>query len=61
MVSPDRPYHYKFFVGCLPQMLPGPFLNTLTRFSHFAPRLPDKSRFLFIDYIQTTVYRTQEL
>ena len=26
----SRPYHFKFFKGCLPQMLLGPFLNTLT-------------------------------
>ena len=26
----SRPYHFKFFKGCLPQILLGPFLNTLT-------------------------------
>ena len=25
-----RPYYFKFFKGCLPQILLGPFLNTLT-------------------------------
>ena len=25
-----RPYHLKFFKGCLPQILLGPFLNILT-------------------------------
>ena len=30
MVSLNRPYHFKFFKGCLPQILLGPFLNTLT-------------------------------
>ena len=25
-----RPYHFKIFKGCLPQILLGPFLNTLT-------------------------------
>ena len=25
-----RPYHFKFFKGCLPQILLGPFLNTLS-------------------------------
>ena len=29
MVCLSRPYHFKFFKGCLPQMLLGPFLNTL--------------------------------
>ena len=24
-----RPYHFKFFNGCLPQISLGPFLNTL--------------------------------
>ena len=27
----SRPYHFKFFKGCLPQILLGPFLNTLTK------------------------------
>ena len=26
-----RPYHFKFFKGCLPQILLGPFLNTLSQ------------------------------
>ena len=26
----SRPYHFKFFKGCLPQILLGPFLNSLT-------------------------------
>ena len=25
-----RPYHFKFFKGCLTRILLGPFLNTLT-------------------------------
>ena len=25
----SRPYHFKFFKGCLPQVVLGPFLNTL--------------------------------
>ena len=30
MVCLSRAYHSKFFKGCLPQILFGPFLNTLT-------------------------------
>ena len=30
-----RPYHFKFFKGCLPQILLGPFLNTLTQLTYF--------------------------
>ena len=30
MVYLSRPYHFKFFKGCLPQILLGPFLNTLS-------------------------------
>ena len=26
-----RPYHFKFFKGCLPQISLGPFLNTWTQ------------------------------
>ena len=32
MVSLGRPYHFKFFKSCPPQILLGPFLNTLTYF-----------------------------
>ena len=31
MVCLSRPYHFKFFKGCLPQILLGPFLNTLNQ------------------------------
>ena len=27
----NRPYHFKFFKGCLPQFILGPFLNTLSQ------------------------------
>ena len=30
MVYLSRPYHFKFVKDCLPQILSGPFLNTLT-------------------------------
>ena len=30
MVCLGRPHHFKFFKGCHPQILVGPFLNTLT-------------------------------
>ena len=30
MVCLGRPYQFKFFKSCLPQVLLGPFLNTLT-------------------------------
>ena len=30
MVCLGRPYHYKFFKDCFPEILLGPFLNTLT-------------------------------
>ena len=32
MVYLGRPYHFKFFRGCLPQIVLGPFLNSLTHF-----------------------------
>ena len=34
MVCFSRPYHFKFFKGCLPQILRGPFLNTLSQIIH---------------------------
>ena len=30
MVCLGRPYHFTFYKGCLPQILPSPFLNTLS-------------------------------
>ena len=30
MVGLGRPYHFKCFTACLPQILLGPFLNTFT-------------------------------
>ena len=30
MVCLSKPYQFKFFKGCFPQILLGPFLNTLT-------------------------------
>ena len=30
MVCLGRPYHFKYFKGCFPEILLGPFLNTLT-------------------------------
>ena len=30
----SRPYHFKFFKGCPPQILLGPLLNTLNTLSH---------------------------
>ena len=29
MVYLNRPFHFKFFKGCLPQIFLGPFYNTL--------------------------------
>ena len=34
-----RPYHFNFFKGCLPQLLLGPFLNTLTWILYGVPRM----------------------
>ena len=31
MVCLGRPYNFKVFKGCLPQILLGPFFNTLTQ------------------------------
>ena len=30
----SRPYPLKYFKGCLPQILLGPFVNTLSHISH---------------------------
>ena len=34
MLCLSRPYHFKFFKGCLPQISIGPFLNTLSHMIH---------------------------
>ena len=33
MACQSRPYHFRFFKGCLPQILFGTLLKTLTHFS----------------------------
>ena len=43
MICLGRPYHFKFFKGCLPQILLGPFLNTLTDL--FLPHVYPKQKF----------------
>ena len=35
MVCLSRPYPFKFFKGCFPQILLGPFLNTLSHMKMF--------------------------
>ena len=35
MVCYSRPYSFKFFKGCLPQILLGPFLNTIPHIYYF--------------------------
>ena len=37
MVCLNRPYPFKFLKGCLPQILLGPFLNTLSQMSRRRP------------------------
>ena len=37
MVCLGRSYHFKYFKGCLPQILLGPFLNTLTQMDNSLP------------------------
>ena len=48
LVCLSTPYHFKFFKGCLPQVLLGPFLNilnhmlfilTLSLLNHFSPMI----------------------
>ena len=39
----SRPYPFKFFKGCLPQILLGPFLNTL---SHISDALGNNKKFI---------------
>ena len=40
----SKPYPSKFFTGCLPQILLGPFLNTLSKMCHW--RIPLNSTLL---------------
>ena len=42
-----RPYHFTFFKGCLPQISLGPFLNTLSHFSHFQKSLKIKKCYVY--------------
>ena len=36
VVCLKRPYHFQYSKGCLPQILPCPFLNTLSRITMLA-------------------------
>ena len=50
LVCLSRPYPFKIFKGCLPQILLGPLLNILTQISstgfyHYPP--PDRGKSLF--------------
>ena len=40
MLCLGRPYHIKFFKGCLPQILLDPFLNTLTHICQLLGKKP---------------------
>ena len=55
MVCLSRSYHFKFSKGCLPQILLGPFLNTLSHFfgTHWTLATL-KTAFFFI--VLTTLY-----
>ena len=56
MVCQSRPYHFKVFEDCLPQMLIGPFLNT---FSHIPLRhlgSPLKLPPIFLTHFQPVIH-----
>ena len=50
----NKPYHLEFFKGCLPQILPGPLLNTLSPFtqpmqnSEYADKVKYNSKMLHL-------------
>ena len=52
-----RPYPFKFFKGCLPQILLGPLLNTL---SHIIFIIPVKSRAGFILCLFNNIQQNDE-
>ena len=52
-----RPYSFKFFKGCLPQILLGPLLNTL---SHIIFIIPVKSRAGFILCLFNNIQQNDE-
>ena len=54
IVCLNKPYHLEFFKGCLPQILPGPLLNTLSPFtqpmqnSEYADKVKYNSKMLHL-------------
>ena len=48
-----RPYPFKFFKGCLPQILLGPFLNTLSHIKYKTPYHGYDHRYM----VNSTIYR----
>ena len=65
MVCLNRPYQLRFFKGCIPKILLGPFLNTLSQVFHrkialnIFIRLPEKQVHLFrkIDGFQQQLHK----
>ena len=56
MVCLGRPFHFKFFKGCLPQILLGPFLNTLTYIFANPMRLLKESKHSHVEFFSRTWY-----
>ena len=55
MVCWSKPYHFKFFKGCLLQILLGPFLNTL---SHMYFQLMPCVQWLFLNLTEEIALRS---
>ena len=59
-ISRKRPYHFKFFKGCLPQVLFGPFLNTLPHLFQWIPYQPRKSLSCLSHFVVDTAKRPKK-
>ena len=62
MVCLGIPYYFKLFKGCLPQILLGPFLNTLTQMNiDFSFRLGMTTNVLTYLRVMPPSYRYQSI
>ena len=60
MVCQSRPYHFKFFKGCLPQSSLDPFLNTLYHIQMHSDKVVSMTTLLHLFQKPVTPRQTKE-
>ena len=68
MVSLGKPYQFNFLKGCVPQIILGPFLNTLTQMKNKNPARNAEDNFTFycssvshfLDFLTLNTFNTNK-